>query len=569
MGEHEDPATVRDGIPDYAGGAEGTGENGGGRGFARAIDWGVAAPALILVLAIAVWAILIPEGFGEASKAAFQWLVGTLGWAFIIAAVVFFVAMIALAFSSFGHIRLGRDGEKPEFSTVSWIAMMFAAGMGIGLLFYGGYEPLYHYRNGVPGHAPGSSEDAFAHTLLHWGPVAWATYAVVGGAIAYSTFRMGRPQLISAACAPLIGERRSRGWLGKIIDIMAIFATVFGTAMSLGLGASQISEGFRATGLIADPGLGVMLVVIGVLSVGYLASAMSGVARGVQIMSNINMGMAAAIAVFVLVTGPTVAELDSIPMALGSFLDELFEMTSRSAVSADGTAGEWLGSWTIFYWVWWVSWTPFVGMFLARISRGRTIREFVVGIVVVPSTLTLLWFAIFGGTAIEFERTGRSIWGDGSAEAMLFAMLRELPWNGIVPLLTMVLLATFFITTADSASTVMGTMSQRGRVNPTPWVSGVWGLMTTLIAVAMLLSGGTDILSSLQTIIIVAGSPFLLVVIALLASLIRGVANDPSRLDEKEARKVHLRMLREQRAREKEARTGRTGRTARKVRRRS
>ena len=505
--------------------------NGGRSGAetgARAIDWGVAAPALILVLAIAVWAIAAPGGFGEASNAAFEWLVGKLGWAFIIAAVVFFVAMLALAFSSFGHIRLGRDGEKPEFSTGGWIAMMFAAGMGIGLLFYGGYEPLFHYRNGVPGHAPGSAEDAFAHTLLHWGPVAWATYAVVGGAIAYSTFRMGRPQLISAACAPLIGERRARGSLGKLIDVLAIFATVFGTAMSLGLGASQISEGFRATGVIADPGVGVMLAVIGVLSIGYLVSAMSGVARGVQIMSKLNMWMAAAIGAFVLIAGPTVAQLDSIPMALGSYLDQLFEMTSRSAAS--------------------------VGMFLARISRGRTIREFVVGIVVVPSVLTLVWFSIFGGTAIEFERTGRSIWGDGTAEAMLFALIDELPWPGIVSVFTMVLLATFFITTADSASTVMGTMSQRGRVNPTPWVTGVWGLMTTLIAVAMLLSGGTDILSSLQTIIIVAGSPFLLVVIALLVSLIRGVANDPSRLDEKAARTVHLRMMREQRAREKAAR---------------
>lgn len=537
--------------------------SGPARPGARSIDWGVAAPALLLVLAIAVWAIAAPDGFGAASGAAFEWLVGQFGWAFIIAAVVFFIAMLALAFSSLGHIRLGRDDEQPEFSTAGWIAMMFAAGMGIGLLFYGGYEPLFHYRNGVPGHAPGSAEDAFAHTLLHWGPVAWATYAVVGGAIAYSTFRMGRPQLVSAACIPLIGQRRADGALGKLIDVLAIFSTVFGTAMSLGLGASQISEGFRATGFIADPGMGVMLAVIGVLALGYLASAMSGVARGVQIMSKFNMWMAAAIAVFVLVAGPTIAQLNTIPMALGSFLDQLFEMTSRSAVSADGTAGEWLGSWTIFYWVWWVSWTPFVGMFLARISRGRTIREFVVGIVVVPSVLTLVWFSIFGGAAIEFERTGRSIWGDGTAEAMLFAMIDRLPGAGIVSVFTIVLLATFFITTADSASTVMGTMSQRGRVNPTPWVTGVWGLMTTLIAVSLLVSGGTDVLSSLQTIIIVAGSPFLLVVIALLVSLIKGVSEDPSRLDEKDARKVHLRLMREQRAREMAARPRRRGRRGR------
>lgn len=221
---------------------------------------------------------------------------------------------------------------------------------------------------------------------------------------------MGRPQLISASCTPLIGDRRARGWLGKLIDVLAIFATVFGTAMSLGLGASQIEEGFRAAGMIADPGLGVMLTVIGVLAIGYLASAMSGVARGVQIKPKFNMWMAAAIAVFVLVAGPTVAQLETMPMALGSYLDQLFEMTARSAASADGTAGDWLGGWTIFYWVWWMSWTPFAGMFLARISRGRTIREFVVGI----------------------------------AEAMLFAMFGELPWTGVVSVFAMVLLATFF-----------------------------------------------------------------------------------------------------------------------------
>ncbi len=549
-------------------GAEGAGdrpgtESAGDHGYAApgrnekdgppaALDWGVALPALGLILGIAVWALSVPDSFSRVADNLFQWVVDELGWVFIICAIVFFIAMMALAFSRFGHIRLGRDGEQPEFSTGGWIAMMFAAGMGIGLLFYGAYEPLFHYRNGVPGAEPGSPEDAFAHTLLHWGPIAWATYAVVGGAIAYSTFRMGRPQLISAACSPLIGERRARGWLGKVIDVLAIFVTVFGTAMSLGLGAAQISAGFDATGIIAEPGMGVMLAVIGVLAIGYLVSAMSGVARGVRIMSTLNMWMAGAIGVFILLFGPTVAILDSVPMALGSFLDQLFEMTSRTASSADGTAGEWLGAWTIFYWVWWVSWTPFVGMFLARISRGRTIREFVVGIVVVPSTLILLWYAVFGGTAIEFERTGRSIWGDGSAEPMLFALLDELPLSGIVSVFAMILLATFFITTADSASTVMGTMSQRGRVNPTPIVTGVWGLMTTLIAVAMLVSGGTDILSSLQTIIIVAGAPFLLVVLALLASFIKGVANDPSQLDEKEARKMHLRLAREARAREKE-----------------
>ncbi|WP_157118525.1 BCCT family transporter [Corynebacterium sphenisci] len=515
------------------------------------IDFGVAVPALLLILGIAAWAMFGRDSFDVASTSSFSWLVNDMGWAFILMATVFFFVMFGIAFSRYGHIKLGRDDEKPEFSTPSWVAMMFAAGMGIGLLFYGPYEPLYHYREGVPGHAKHEVGTAFATTLLHWGPVAWATYAIVGVTIAYGTFRLGRPQLISAACIPLIGERRANGWLGKLIDIAAIFVTVFGTAMSLGLGAGQIAAGLTAVGWIDGTTVTVMLGAIGVLAVAYLASAMSGVARGVQWLSNTNMLLAGAVAVFILVFGPTVAILNTIPTAAGSFLDQAFEMLGRSAGSVDGTAGEWMGSWTIFYWAWWVSWTPFVGMFLARISRGRTIREFTVGIVIVPTVLVLVWFAIFGGTTIQMERSGDSVWGDGSPEAMLFNMLGELPFPGVVSVIVVVLLATFFITTADSASTVMGTMSQRGRVNPTPWVTGIWGLMTTIIASVLLLSGGTDILNSLQTIIIVAGAPFLLVVIALMLSLAVAVQEDPMFLEEKEARKAYVRLLREQRNRER------------------
>ncbi|WP_448852085.1 BCCT family transporter [Corynebacterium sp. 335C] len=509
----------------------------------------VAVPGLVVILGIAAWAIFGGESFSTAATTAFQWVVDNVGWFFIIMATVFFVAMVAIALSRYGSIKLGGDDEEPEFSTPSWIAMMFAAGMGIGLLFYGAYEPLYHYREGVPGHETHEFGTAFATTLLHWGPIAWATYAVVGVGIAYGTFRLGRPQLISAACTPLIGERRARGWIGAVIDVMAIVVTVFSTAMSLGLGSAQISAGMNAVGWTETSTVPVMLGIIGLLAIGYLASAMSGVARGVRIMSNANMAMAAALAIFILIAGPTVYILNTVPTATGAYVDQLFEMLSRTANSDDGTAGEWMGAWTVFYWVWWVAWTPFVGMFLARISRGRTIREFVIGIVAVPSLLTLLWFSIFGGAAIFYEQRGQSVWGDGTAEAMLFELLDRLPFSGVVSVLTMVLLATFFITTADSASTVMGTMSQYGRVNPTPWVTGVWGLMTTLIACVMLISGGTDVLDSLQPIIIAASSPFLIVVILLLGSLIKGVIEDPSQLDRREARKAYLRLLREQRNR--------------------
>ena len=518
-----------------------------GRGRAR-VNLKVSIPALAIIVGICAWAMLSPATFNPASSAAFSFLITDFGWLFTFATALFFF-MVALAFSRYGRIRLGGDDEEPEFSTTSWIAMMFAAGMGIGLLFYGPYEPLSHYLHGVPEHAPGDLGAVFATTTLHFGPIAWATYAVVGCAIAYGTFRMGRPQLISAACIPLIGERRARGWAGTVIDVLAIFATSFGTAMSLGLGSAQIAAGMTAKGWVGAPTTGVMLGVIAVLSLAYLASSMSGVARGVRWLSNINMGVAGVLLVFLFVAGPTVMILDLLPVSVGSFLDGFFGMLFRSAQTGDGTAGEWLGNWTVFYWVWWVSWTPFVGTFLARISRGRTIREFVVGIILVPSVLTLVWFAVFGGTAIDFERGGRSIWGDGTPEYMLFTMLDRLPLTGVFSVVALILLGTFFVTTADSASTVMGTLSQHGRVNPTPWVTGMWGLMTTLIAVAVLLSGGTDILSSLQSVIMVCGSPFVIVVLMLMASLWLGVRRDPAMLDEREARKAYLRLLREQRAR--------------------
>ncbi len=532
-----------DDAPRYTGGQEHP--QGAWAKLKSTVDLWIAIPALLFIVGIATWAIGLPEPFEEASTAAFEFLVTNFGWLFIIMATVFFAVMIALAFSRYGHIKLGRDDELPEFSTPSWIAMMFAAGMGIGLLFYGGYEPLSHYRDGVPGHPPEDTGTAFAQTLLHFGPIAWATYAVVGVSIAYTTFRLGRPQLISAACAPLIGVRRAEGPIGKLIDILAIFATVFSTAMSLGLGASQIAAGAASIGAIKEATVGVMLVIIGLLSVGYLVSAMSGVARGVQWVSNFNMATAAMLSIFILIFGPTIFILNTIPLSIGDFISQLPEMLGRSASSSDPGVADWMAGWTIFYWVWWIAWTPFVGMFLARISRGRTIREFVVGIVVVPSSLIVLWFAIFGGTAIHFEQTDRSIWGDGRPEAMLFELLGNLPWPGIISAFTIMLLATFFITTADSASTVMGSMSQRGRVNPTPIVTGIWGLMTTLIAVALLLTGGEEILTPLQRIIIVSGSPFMIVVVIMMLALIKGVQQDPTYQAEREARRSYLRLVRE------------------------
>ncbi|MDO5732046.1 BCCT family transporter [Corynebacterium sphenisci] len=509
------------------------------------VDLRVTLPALALIIGIVVWGLTAPEGFTAVAGAALDWILTDLGWLFALVATGIVAFVIALGFSGYGRIKLGADDEEPEFSTPEWLAMMFAAGMGIGLLFYGAYEPLQHYMNPPPGRAAHDAAGAFAHALLHWTLHPWAMYAIVGLAIGYSTFRMGRRQLISSAFVPLIGARRAAGPIGRAIDVLAVFSTVFGTAASLAVGATQIGAGLTYVGVIDGAGTGLYLGVVVVLGVCYLASAMSGVGRGIRWLSNGNMVLAGILAAFLIVFGPTVAALDSIPVAVGSYLDQLPRMAFRTAANQDGGAGEWLSIWTLFYWAWWVSWTPFVGMFLARISRGRTIREFIGGVLVVPTVVSAAWFAIFGGAAIHLERIGESVWGDGSPEGILFRMLDHLPAATIASAVAMILLATFFVTSADSASTVMGTMSQGGRVTPAPWMSALWGTMTGLVAVLFLVTGGEDTLSALQTILVVSGTPFLIVAALLVLSVAKGIAADPLFLDERERRRHERRLARE------------------------
>ncbi|QPL05702.1 MULTISPECIES: BCCT family transporter [Actinomyces] len=524
----------------------------------QAVDWGVAVPAGLITLAVVAWGLISPGSFAAVASSALAALLDDFGWAFILLGTVFVAFIIFVAFSKFGTIRLGGSEEAPEFRTSSWIAMMFAAGMGIGLMFYGATEPLTYYRDGVPGHGPREVDTAMAQSVFHWTLHPWAIYAIVGLAIAYSTFRVGRSQLLSQAFVPLIGERLAQGWLGKLIDVSSIVATVFGTACSLGVGAIQIQAGLQASGLVRNPSTGVVLGIVLVLTLCFLLSAVSGVGKGIQYLSNTNMLLAALLAIFVFVLGPTVSILNLIPSSIGTYLSQFFEMTGRTAESADATAGDWLGSRTIFYWAWWTSWSPFVGMFIARISRGRSIREFCVTVLFVPAGVSVVWFSIFGGTAITLERAGRSIWGDGSAETQLFNLLHTLPGGTIAGLIAMVLLATFFVTSADSAATVMGSMSQGGSSDASPWVSAAWGVATAAIGLTLLLSGADDALGNLQDVTIIAASPFLIVLVGLMVSLIKGLREDVIYLEYRENQRWQQRMARERRlhreARERRAR---------------
>ena len=499
------------------------------------LDTVVFGIAAVVALAFVAWGFLSPSGLGSASGSALVWVEENLGWLFVLLASGFVVFVIWLAASKYGAIPLGRDGEAPEFRTISWVAMMFSAGMGIGLMFFGVSEPLSHYVSPPPrsveAETPEAISTAMSTTLFHWTLHPWAIYAVVGLAIAYGTFRRGRPQLISAAFAPLFGERRTAGPAGKLIDVLAIFATLFGSAASLGLGALQIGSGLEILGWAGDVGNGLLVAVIAVLTAAFVASAVSGVAKGIQWLSNTNMVLAAVLALFVFVVGPTVLILNLLPGAIGSYFADLAEMAARTEASGGDAMAEWLRGWTVFYWAWWISWTPFVGLFIARISRGRTIRQFVTGVLLVPTMVSLVWFAIFGGSAIERQRSfGDLVDADGAVDSTgsLFKLLDTMPLAGITTVLVMVLVAIFFVSGADAASIVMGSLSEKGSHDPRRSTVVFWGTLTGAVAAIMLIigGGGADALTGLQNLTIVAAVPFVLVMVLLCVALYKDLRTD-------------------------------------------
>jgi choline/carnitine/betaine transport len=520
----------------------------------------------ILALAFVAWGFLGRDSLSATSTLALNWVMEYTGWLFMVLASLFVVFVLWLALGKWGNIPLGKDGEKPEFRTVSWVAMMFAAGMGIGLMFYGVAEPLYHFVSPPPGtvdgRTPAAIQTAMATSIFHWTLHPWAMYAVVGIAMAYGTYRLGRRQLISAAFTSLFGIRTVEGPVGKFINILAIFATLFGTAASLGLGALQIGSGLTSNGWISETGTPVLVAIVAILTACFVASAISGISRGIQWLSNINMVLAVILALIVFVAGPTLFILNLIPAAVGDYARDLAEMSSRTEAVGDEALRTWLSGWTIFYWAWWVSWTPFVGMFIARISRGRTIRQFVTGVLLVPSVVSVIWFGIFGGSAFHVQQEadkagvpGLVTTVDGvssvSTDGALFDLVKNMSmpaWlTGAVIVLAMVLVAIFFITGADSASIIMASLSSNGSSDPKRGLIIFWGLLTGAVACVMMLAGGdepSEALSGLQRITIVAALPFVLVMLLLCFALVKDLRRDPLSLRRRLADSVVERAIR-------------------------
>ncbi len=476
--------------------------------------------SVVVSLAFVLWGVIWTESLTAAGTAALNFLIGSFGWVFVLTSFGFLAFAVYLAASRYGKLRLGGQDEKPEFRTVSWIAMMFSAGMGIGLMFYGVAEPISHFSAPPAGTAEPESRNAaltaMEYSYFHWAFHPWAIYAVLGLSLAYFTFRKGMPNLISSAFRPILGDRVD-GPIGKTIDILAIFATLFGSATSLGLGALQINGGLN---FLTDGGIPststIAIIIIAVLTVAFVVSAVSGVHRGIQWLSNTNMVLAVLLLAFLFIVGPSVFILNTFTESVGGYLANFVPMSFRTAAFWDE---EFLAAWTIFYWAWWISWAPFVGTFIARISRGRTIREFVVGVILVPSVVSFVWFAILGGTALNLELTGAAnIVGAVSEgqEVALFSTLDQFPLAGVMSVIAMLLVALFFVSGADAASVVMGMLSSRGALHPRAWTVVLWGVLTGTAAAICLLADG---LGGLQTAAIISAAPFLIVMVGLCFSL--------------------------------------------------
>ena len=486
----------------------------------------------VIIVSFIAWGVTSPESVSTASTTAFDWAIVNTGWLLNLTMALGLVVMLYIGFSRLGRIKLGTDDSEPEFSRFSWVAMMFGAGIGVGIFFYGPSEPLAYYVSPPPHTVEAGTAEALhqavAQSHFHWGLSAWAMYALVGGAIAYSSYRRGRVPLISSVFKPLFGSRGTDGIIGKIIDIMAIIATLFGTAATLGLSAVQIGQGVEIISGAGPLTNNILLTIIAVLSVGFIISAVSGVTRGIRLLSNTNISLTLGLVIFVFLAGPTLFLFNLIPSGIAVYLDELLPMISKSLSWGDDTV-EFQGWWTAFYWAWWIAWTPFVGMFIAKISRGRTLREFVLVTMLAPTTILILAFTVFGGTAIRNSQNGvEGFDGSASSQQVLFDMFGQLPLAQITPFILILVLAIFFITSADSASLVMGTMSSKGDPEPNKLVVVFWGLCMMGIAIVMLLAGGETTLTALQNLTILIALPFSAVLLLMMVAFVRDLRTDPA-----------------------------------------
>ncbi|MCK1797921.1 BCCT family transporter [Streptomyces sp. XM4193] len=506
-------------------------QEGAGQGRLATIEPRVFFPAAIIIVAFVIYATLFRDQAASHVSSIQENVVGGLGWYYTALVSLFVIFAIWVGVGRYGDIRLGKDDEKPEFGIASWLAMLFACGMGIGLVFWGVAEPLTHFDSPRPGTGDDPAEQnqaAMVQTFLHWGVHPWAIYVVVGLAVAYAVHRKGRPVSIRWALEPIFGDKIKGAW-GNVIDVVAIIGTLFGVATSLGLGVLQISAGIDFKGWIDDPGKGVLVALIVGITLLATISVVSGVARGIKWLSNINMVMALILMLFVLIAGPTLFIMNGFVEDIGGYLQSILSLSFDTGATQGDEGTQWVSDWTVFYWGWWISWSPFVGIFIARISRGRTVREFVCGVLLVPTVLTFFWFAVFGGAAIHREEFGAGGLIDSEADtavnrdSALFQLLDTMPGGALVAGFALLLIVLFFVTSSDSGSYVVDMLSSGGDPDPPTWSRVFWSMAEGAVAIALLVASGTGTaaLDTLQTTAILIALPFSVVMIGMCFATIK------------------------------------------------
>ena len=483
--------------------------------------------SLAITIIMAIWAVAFNANFTVVSNAAYSFLTNNFGWLYLMAMTAFVIFSIAIAFSKWGKIKLGPDDSKPEYSTVSSFAMLFGAGMGVGLVFWGISEPLAHFSSPIPGIEAGTeaaANFAIRSSYMHWGLHPWANYCIIGLGLAYFQFRKGKPGLISSIFEPLIGEKGINGWVGKTIDVLAVFATVAGVVTSLGLGVMQINAGLNYLFGIPTT-LVIQIIIIAVISVIYIWSAVDGISRGIKIISDANLYIAIGLITVTFLVGPKLEILNNLTNGLGQYLQNFFGDSLMINNYGDNT---WVGAWRVFYWAWWIAWAPFVGSFIARISKGRTIREFIAGVVLAPALGSILWFAIMGSLGLHLGMDGTLSVAQladiaSKPETGLFIVMGQYPLGMILCVVSLILLCTFFITSANSGTFVLAMFSSKGDLNPKNGRKVLWGVVQSLLAVGLLVAGG---LKPLQTISLAAAFPFIFIMLFAGAALVKALMKE-------------------------------------------
>jgi len=485
--------------------------NANGKKLSSVFTYSIIITAIVVLLGA-----IFPTQFNEIGTNITGWITEYFGWYYMIIVALMIFFCVFLIFSPIGKLKLGQPEDKPEFNTISWFAMLFSAGMGIGLVFWGAAEPISHFVSPPSGDPQSATayKEALRGAFMQWGFHAWAVYGVVALALAYFQFRKNEPALISKTLRPIFGNKVD-GPLGTIIDVVSVFATIGGVAVSLGLGAMQIAGGLNYLFDIPNNIVtqGIIILIVTIL---FLISAWSGLSRGIQYLSNANISIAGFILLFVFIVGPTVLILNMLTSSTGEYLNTLlFNMFDTAPL--DPQKNEWMKSWTFFQLAWWISWSPFVGIFIARVSKGRSIREFVSGVLLAPVLVSLVWFAAFGVLGIETAKKTPKIF-DMPPETALFGVFNEVPLGFVLSIVTLLLIATFFITSADSATFVLGMQTTFGSLNPSVIVKVIWGIAQALIAFILLFSGGDNGLNALQNMAIMTALPFSIIVLCMMVS---------------------------------------------------